>query len=386
MANIAIYGGTFNPVHIGHTNLLDCFIKQLDFDKIIVIPTNIPPHKDIRITADAQTRLEMCKTAFTNDKVIVSDIELLRNEKSFSYDTVSQLKETYPEDNLFFLMGSDMFLSLETWYRFNDLKKLITFCAVARNQEDRKLLEQHAVRLEENDAKTVIVDIDVIDISSAQIRERIIFGQSCSEFLPEGVENIIREKKLYSFEQAVDFCKTTIRTRLNDSRYHHSLCVAESAGELAKKYGADYNKAYIAGLLHDITKQASDEEQLQLIEKFGILCEDTRIDSKALWHAVTGYLYVKNILGFTDADFLNAIRYHTTSRKGASLLEDVVYIADFISDDRDYPDVDVMREKAQRSLKEAKEYGLAYTIADNTQKGRHVGTNTIEAYNELLNG
>ena len=386
MANIAIYGGTFNPVHIGHTNLLDSFINQLDFDKVIVIPTNIPPHKEVYITADAQTRLEMCRTAFTNDKVIVSDIELQRNYKSYSYDTVSQLKETYPEDDLFFLMGSDMFLSLESWYRYDDLKKLITFCAAARNQEDRKLLEQHAVRLEENGAKTVIVDIDVIDISSAQIREKIMFGESCSALLPEGVDKIVREKKLYSFEQAVEFCKKAIRPRLNDSRYHHSLCVAESAGELAKKYGADYNKAHIAGLLHDITKQTSEEEQLQLIEKFGILCEDTRMDSKALWHAVTGYLYVKNILGFTDEDFLNAIRYHTTSRKGASLLEDVVYIADFISEDRDYPDVDVMREKAQRSLKEAKEYGLAYTIADNTQKGRRVGTNTIEAYNELLNG
>ena len=386
MANIAIYGGTFNPVHVGHTNLLDSFIKQLNFDKVIVIPTNIPPHKEVRLTADAQTRLEMCRVAFASDKVLVSDIELLRNEKSYSYDTVSQLKEIYPEDDLFFLMGSDMFLSLETWYRYDDLKKLITFCAAARNQEDRTLLEQHALRLEEKGAKTVIVDINVIDISSAQIREKIMFGQSCSEFLPKGVESIVREKNLYSFEHAVDFCKKAIRARLNDSRYHHSLCVAESAGKLANKYGADYNKAYIAGLLHDITKQTSEEEQLQLIEKFGILCEDTRTDSKALWHAVTGYLYVKNILGFTDEDFLNAIRYHTTSRKGASLLEDVVYIADFISDDRDYPDVDVMREKAQRSLKEAKEYGLAYTIADNTQKGRRVGANTVEAYNELLNG
>ena len=110
------------------------------------------------------------------------------------------------------------------------------------------------------------------------------------------------------------------------------------------------------------------------------------MDSKALWHAVTGCAYVKNVLGFSDQDFLNSIRYHTTSRKGASLLEDVVYIADFISEDRDYPDVDVIREKAWRSLREAKEYGLAYTIADNTKKGRQVGANTVEAYKELING
>ena len=386
MAKIAIYGGTFNPVHIGHTNLLDNFMNKLDFDKVIVIPTNIPPHKEVHITADSQTRIEMCKVAFCCDKVVVSDIELKRDAKSYSYDTVCALKESYPNDDLFFLMGSDMFLYLEKWYRYDDLKKLVTFCAASRNQEDRRLLEQHAARLEENGAKTVVVDIDVIDISSAQIREKLMFGESCDHLLPEGVEKIVREKNLYSFEQAVDFCKKAIRPRLNDSRFHHSLCVAESAGELAVKYGADYKKAYLAGLLHDITKQTSEEEQLQLIEKFGILCEDTQMDSKALWHAVTGAAYVKNVLKFSDEDFLNSIRYHTTSRKGASLLEDVVYIADFISYDRDYHDVDVMREKAQRSLNEAKEYGLAYTIADNTKKGRRVGTNTIEAYNELLNG
>lgn len=386
MANIAIYGGTFNPVHIGHTNLLERFIEAFDFDKVIVIPTNIPPHKEVHITADGQTRLEMCKTAFRNKKVIVSDIELKREDKSYSYDTVLQIKNAYPNDELFFLMGSDMFLYLEKWYRYDDLKELVTFCAAARNEEDRKLLEEHALKLEKNGAKTVITDIDIIDISSAQIREKIMFGEQYEEFLPHGVAEIIRQKNLYSFEQGVEFCKKSIRPRLNDDRYNHSLCVAESAGELAKKYGSNYKKAYIAGLLHDITKQTDEQEQLQIIEKFGILCEDTQKDSKALWHAVTGYAYVKYILGFADEDFLNSIRYHTTSRKGASLLEDVVYIADFISEDRDYPDVDVMRDKAKRSLREAKEYGLAYTIADNTRKGRRVGANTVEAYKELING
>lgn len=386
MANIAIYGGTFNPVHIGHTNLVDCFIKKLNFDRVIVIPTNIPPHKQVQITADGKTRFEMCKAAFEGEKIEISDIELNRPEKSYSIDTLTSLKQLYPDDELFFLMGSDMFLSLESWYRYDDLKKLTTFCAAARNSEDRKLLEKHALKLEQNGAKTVVVDIDVVDISSARIREKIMFGEPFADFLPEKVQKIVAEKNLYSFEQAVEFCKNAIRPRLNDSRYNHSLCVAKSAGELADKYGANHNKAYLAGILHDITKQTSEEEQLQLIEKFDILCEDTQMDSKALWHAVTGAAYVKNILKFTDEDFLNSIRYHTTSRKGASLLEDVVYIADFISEDRDYPDVDVMREKSQRSLAEAKEYGLAYTIADNTQKGRRVGANTIEAYKELING
>ncbi len=386
MARIAIYGGTFNPVHIGHINLLQSFIKTLSFDKVIVIPTNIPPHKSVNLTADAQTRLEMCKKAFDFPNVFVSDIELKRAEKSYSIDTIVQLKEQYPNDELFFLMGSDMFLSLETWYRYDDLKKLITFCAASRNKEDKAKLEKHAGKLEQNGAKAIVVDIDVIDISSAEIREKVMFGEDYSSLVPTEVAKIIEEKTLYSFEKAVEFFSAEIRKKLDDNRLMHSLCVAESANYLAKKYGACCKKAYIAGLLHDITKQTCEQEQLQLIEKFGILFEDGEEQSKALWHAVTGCAYVKYVLGFKDEDFLNSIRYHTTSRKGASLLEDVVYIADFVSADRNYPDVDVMREKAERSLKEAKIYGLAYTIEDNRKKGRAVGQNTVDAYNELING
>ena len=386
MAKIAIYGGTFNPVHIGHVNLLQSFIKTLKFDKVIVIPTNIPPHKNVNLTADAQTRLEMCEKAFDFLNVCVSDIELKREEKSYSIDTISQLKELYPNDELFFLMGSDMFLSLESWYRYDDLKKLITFCAASRNSQDKVKLENHAKKLEENGAKTVVIDVDVIELSSAEIREKVMFGEDYSSLVPDEVAKIIEEKSLYGFDKAVGIFSDEIRKKLDDNRFTHSLCVAESAKHLAKKYGACCKKAYIAGLLHDITKQTSEQEQLQLIEKFGILFEDGERESKALWHAVTGYAYVKNVFGFKDEDFLNAIRYHTTSRKGASLLEDVVYIADFVSADRNYPDVDVMREKSERSLKEAKIYGLAYTIEDNTRKGRMVGKNTIDAYNELING
>ncbi len=386
MARIAIYGGTFNPVHIGHVNLLQGFVDALKFDKVIVIPTNIPPHKNVSLTADAQTRLEMCKRAFDFSNVCVSDIELKRQEKSYSINTVNQLKETYPNDELFFLMGSDMFLSLETWYRYDELKKLITFCAASRNKEDKEKLEKHAKVLEKNGAKTIVVDIDVIDLASAQIRERIMFGEEYTSLVPPKVAEIIEEKSLYSFEKSVEYFTAEIRKKLDDNRFTHSLCVAESANYLAKKYGANCKKAYIAGLLHDITKQTSEQEQLQLIEKFGILFEDGEKQCKALWHAVTGCAYVKHVLGFKDEDFLNSIRYHTTSRKDASLLEDVVYIADFISADRNYPDVDVMREKSQRSLREAKIYGLSYTIEDNKKKGRMVGQNTVEAYNELING
>ena len=386
MAKIGIYGGTFNPVHIGHINLLQAFIDALNFDKVIVIPTNVPPHKNVSLTADAQTRLEMCKKAFGFSNVCVSDIELRRQEKSYSIDTVSQLKVQYPDDELFFLMGSDMFLSLETWYRYDDLKKLITFCAASRNKEDKANLEKHAKRLEENGAKTIVVDIDVIELSSAEIREKVMFGEDYSSLVVPEVAKIIEAKSLYSFEKAVEYFSAEIRKKLDDNRYLHSLCVAESANYLAKKYGAPCNKAYIAGLLHDITKQTCEQEQLQLIEKFGILFEDGERESKALWHAVTGCAYVKYVFGFQDEDFLNSIRYHTTSRKGASLLEDVVYIADFVSADRNYPDVDVMREKSERSLEEAKIYGLAYTIEDNRKKGRAVGQNTVDAYNELING
>ncbi len=178
--------------------------------------------------------------------------------------------------------------------------------------------------------------------------------------------------------------KAILQQRLNEKRYYHSLCVAKEAKCLAEKYGGDPVKAYLAGLLHDITKNAPDEEHLQIFKEFGIILSDIEKDAKKLWHAMSGALYVKNILGINDLEIIDAIRYHTTAKADMSLLAKILYLADFTSKDRDYEDVDVIREYVDESLSKALVYALQYSITDLVNQGRAVHPDTVEAYNQAV--
>ncbi len=175
-----------------------------------------------------------------------------------------------------------------------------------------------------------------------------------------------------------------LSSRLNEHRFKHSLCVAEEAKRLALKYGADAEKAYLAGLLHDITKNAEGDEHLQIFSQFGIMLNDVEKNTKKLWHAISGAAYVEHILNVNDLDIINAIRYHTTAKAGMTKFEKIIYLADFTSADRDYDDVDVIREYVDKSLDEAFIYALQYSICDLVQRKRAVHFDTLAAFNEAV--
>lgn len=174
-----------------------------------------------------------------------------------------------------------------------------------------------------------------------------------------------------------------IKKKLSEYRFYHSLNVADEAKRLALKYGADPEKAYTAGLVHDIMKDTPKKEQLKLFEKYNIKLTPVELESPKTWHAMSGEAYLRNELNVTDEEILKAVRYHTTARAGMSLLEKVLYIADYTSAERNYDDVDVMREKADRSLEEAMLYGLQFTINEMVAEGRAVHPDSIHAYNEV---
>ena len=183
------------------------------------------------------------------------------------------------------------------------------------------------------------------------------------------------------FEQ-YDKYKDILKSRLTPKRYHHSLCVAEEAVRLANKYGGDKEKAYLAGLLHDITKNAPPDEHLNIFKRFGIMLNDIEKNAEKLWHAMSGAAYIENVLKIDDKEIVTAVRYHTTARAGMTQLEKLLYLADFTSLDRDYDDIDVMREKVEISLEAALDYALSYTINDLVSRGKPLHLDTVNAYNE----
>ncbi len=174
-----------------------------------------------------------------------------------------------------------------------------------------------------------------------------------------------------------------IRERLSDFRYIHSLEVAKSAANLAEKYGYDKEIAYTAGLAHDVLKELSKEEYLKLFETEKIDLSDVERSAPKLWHAMAGAVYIQKHYGFPK-EIITAVRYHTTGRAGMSLLEKILFIADFISADRNYNGVEDMRKRAEISLEYAMEEGLRFTIEDLSRECRPIHPDTVACYNEIV--
>ena len=174
------------------------------------------------------------------------------------------------------------------------------------------------------------------------------------------------------------------KQKLSSERFQHTVEVAGSAKLLAEKYGADAEKATLAGLLHDLMKDISKEEQLYIIEKSDIILSYCDKASPKLWHSIAGAAYLRDELKITDEDIFNAVRYHTTGRAGMSLLEKVIYIADYISADRTYSGVEEMRRLAENSLEDAMLFALEFCINKLVETGKVIHPDSVDCYNELI--
>lgn len=384
---IGVFGGTFNPPHIGHRRLAELVKQAVNLDRVLVIPTFIPPHKREQSLAAGEDRLEMCRRNFTEDYFTVSDTEIRREGKSYTFDTLCALKKDYPGDEIYLIIGSDMLLSFHRWYEYRKILSMATLCVISRESTvPCSQLADYArdtLGLSAERGEIILLDTEPLECSSTDIRFDLLCGGSGSPYLYQEVAEYIKEKSLYI--DAYTPYRQLLRGRLKKKRFLHSLNVADSARELARLYGGDEEKAYFAGLLHDVMKNAEAADQLQIMEKGGIILSQTEKNNPKLWHAMAGAAYLRLEMGVEDEDIINAVRYHTTGRKGMSLLEKIIYIADFISAERDYPDVEVMRRLAlNESLEAASLYSLQYTIGSLAPKAQLIHTDSVEYYNELI--
>ncbi len=175
-----------------------------------------------------------------------------------------------------------------------------------------------------------------------------------------------------------------VKKHLTEKRFYHSQCVARCAAELAERYGADVEKARLAGILHDIMKDTDAEEQLKIMEQFGIMLTEAQRRGPSLWHALSGAAYIEYILGVGDREILDAVACHTGGKSGMGLLDKVLFVADYISADRDYPGVERMRELSKSSLEDAMVEGIAFTVSEKTGERVTLDPQSICAYNEAL--
>ena len=190
---IAIYGGSFNPMHIGHEKIVDYVLKNLDMDKIIIIPVGIPSHRENNLE-QSDTRLKICKEIFKeNKKIEVSDIEIKSEGKSYTYDTLLKLIDLYGENNEFFeIIGEDSLKSLKTWKNYEELLKICKFIVFRRKDDKNIQIDEEFL----NNKNIIILENEYYDISSTEIRNMVKNNEDISAFVNKKVKKLIEKEYL----------------------------------------------------------------------------------------------------------------------------------------------------------------------------------------------
>ena len=385
MDRIGIYGGTFNPIHIGHIQAAQQAKSALKLDKLLLIPDKIAPHKEIpQGSPTPQQRMDMLRIAAENRPGLeVSDIELRREGVSYTFETVRSLKAQYPGAEFVLLMGTDMFLSFLTWRNPEEILKNVTLGVLCRGEKNEMAaIAQQKAALEALGAVVELVNNEAVRISSTQLRRLLAF-RCAGAFLPEGVLEYIRENRLYDTRTdwknlPMEELEAIVIRLLNPNRVKHVLGCRDTAVELAKRWGADEIDAARAGILHDITKAIDGPLQLTLCEAYGkILSDFSRRYPKTL-HALTGSLVAERIFGENKA-VVSAIEHHTTGKADMSLLEMIIYVADYMEPNRDFPGVERLRELAFSDIEAALKLGLEMTLEHLNRQGNEVSPESREA-------
>jgi nicotinate-nucleotide adenylyltransferase len=277
-------------------------------------------------------------------------------------------------------MGTDMFLSFHTWRNPQRITKEAALAVFYRGEKGE--VEAINARKAEMDCEVELIENPVIDISSTQLRRLLVFGCADS-FLPEGVGDYIRDHGFYGTDEnyknlPADQLEEVVVSLLNPNRVKHVLGCRDTAAKLAKIWGADETDALRAGLLHDITKALDGPLQLTLCAAYDTILDKFGTDHPKTLHALTGSLVAERIFGENDA-VISAIRSHTTGKAGMNTLEKIIYVADYMEPNRDFPGVEKLRHLAQTDLDAAMELGLQMTMEHLARQGSTVSPESLEA-------
>lgn len=374
---IAVMGGTFNPIHNGHLVAAESVRQQLGIDRVIFIPTGKPPHKNMNLMFNEHRYLMTVLATVTNPHFEVSRIEIDRAGLTYTIDTIIELKNRCnPDCKIYFITGADAIKEILKWKSPEKLLSMCEFVAVTRPGYNKDELQDTVNNLKDNyKGKITFLEIPALSISSTDIRHRVLAGQTIKYLVPNSVEEYILKFNLYSADNIcspeIEAINAKLHSVLTPKRYKHTQGVAQESLQLAKRYGADTDKAYMAGLLHDCAKCFTDEEKLELCDRYGLILDDILKSQPDLTHSFLGAKIAKEEYGINDSEVLDAIAYHTTGRPNMSILEKIVFIADYIEPNRDYFEgLDKVRELAYKDINKAIIYSLENTINYNKNKNR----------------
>ena len=314
-------------------------------------------------------------------KLELRDMELQRGGVSYTCDTITQLRTEYPDAELVLCMGSDAFTHFEEW---KDTEKILQEASLAvfyrgKRSDDLESVQQ---RLEQRGAKVYVVENPVTQISSTQLRRLLTF-RCADPFLQPKVAMLIQIFNLYGTGEnyrhlPMDKLEQVVISLLKPNRVAHVLGCRDTAVEMAKRWGVDETDAARAAILHDITKALDGPLQLTLCNEYGIVLDEFSTNNPKTLHALTGSLVAQRIFGENTA-VVDAIRWHTTGKPNMNVLQKIIYVADYMEPNRDFPGVEQLRELAFTDLDEALKLGLQMTLNLLREQGRQISPESQQA-------
>ena len=362
---IGILGGTFDPVHNTHIYMAKEVLKGLKLDKVYLMPSFCPPHKNsAKITSEFH-RVNMVKLALEEfDNIEYSDFEI-RNNLSYTADTLTLWKEQYPEDELYFIIGGDSVSGFENWYHPEIILEKATLVVIRRNDVTLETFEKTIKHLtikyylnsemsSHYQNRLVVLDTDVSGISSSFIRNHPL--EKCKDLLPAKVYEYIHRNMLYMTEDvnmawSVAEIKSDLQKVLKKSRYVHTLGVAGLAKDMAEAFDVNPNQAYLAGLLHDCAKHYSNEQLIETCVKNDIMISDYEKKAPYLLHGKVGAYIAEKKYNIEDEQVLNAVKWHTTGKSDMTKLEQIIFCADYIEPGRTVqPNLSFLRKISMKDL------------------------------------
>ena len=384
MDRIGIFGGAYNPPHLGHVQAAVYGKNALKLDKLYLIPSYISPHKALpAISPTPQQRLEMVRLAAADTDLIVSDMELTRGGASYTYQTILSLREIHPDAEIYLMMGTDMFLTLDSWKEPELLLSMVTPVVFYRgDREERERVEQKKLEFATKGVEAIVMENPVTEISSTQLRRMLVFN-CAAPFLSENVHTYILQNRLYGTGESYQNLsmaelERVVTSLVHPNRVAHILGCRDTAIALAKRWGADEQDAARAGLLHDITKALDGPLQLTICCEYGMVLDDFSKENPKTLHAHTGAMVAKRIFGENDA-VVSAIDSHTTGKAGMNTLEKIIYIADYMEPNRKFPGVEELRTVAFEDIDRAMEMGLEMTLDLLKKEGKVISKASQEA-------
>ena len=383
---VLIYGGSFNPPHRGHEAALHSAAAAIRPDRIMVVPAGMPPHKQLADgSPDNDARLRLSELAFLDEPgVEVLDIELRRLGKSYTVDTLQEISDRFEDVELYFLVGTDMLLSMEKWYQFDQILSTCTLVALPRGEGDYPEMEKAAQMLRQTyGARIVLIRKNPLPMASTDLRATLRVRQGRDKLSEPVYAEIIR-RRYYGAKPELDWLREKAYAWLKPTRVPHVRGTEQEAVRLAKRWGAAEGDAAEAAILHDITKKLSPEEQLRLYEKYDIMTDAAEHAEPRLYHARTGAALSRDLFGAPD-EIAGAIEWHTTGRPGMGLLEKIIYLADFIEPSRrDFPGLEEVRALAYDDLDAAMIRALELSMDEVRGRGATPHPRSVQTMEWLL--